>query len=96
LHRIEGAPKMKPTGDPAIAAAIEYERAALNALQALEGIGRTEKQGACLRFVKASAAMRALSLTERKRAADYIAARGMIPSGAVPTIHAAIEALSRD
>ena len=86
---------MTSSGDPAIAAATEYERATLNALLVLEQTDRASKQAACLRFVKALGALRALSRNDQMRASQHIARRGLIPENASRTIQAAMDALSR-
>jgi hypothetical protein len=63
--------------DPVIAAALEYESATLDALEALDGTDSEAQIAACVRFVDTMQAMDAMP--ERDRGLSYLVQRGRIP-----------------
>ena len=86
---------MKKRGDPVIAAALEYERAILDALAMLDGTdSEAQKAAACVRFIKALQAMDAMP--DRDRGLTYLMQRGRVPNFAWKRIHAAMEILAAD
>jgi hypothetical protein len=89
-----GRTDMKKSRDPVIAAALEYERATLDALETLDGTDREAQIAACVRFVQAMQTMGALP--DCDRGLTYLMQRGRIPDFAWKRIHAAVEILAAD
>ena len=84
---------MEKPDDPVIAAALEYESAVLDALQALQGNEVEAQKAACLRFADAAAAIDAMPARDYNRVGTYVTQRGRVPDFAWQVILAAMEAL---
>jgi len=83
------APTSKKPRDPVFVAALEYESAILNALQALAGIDDAAVIVACMRFIDAVQALDAMP--DRDRGLIYLMQRGGVPNFACKRIHALME-----
>jgi hypothetical protein len=80
---------LKKSRDPVFVAALEYESATLNALQALAGTDDAAVIAACMRFIDAIQALDAMP--DRDRGLAYLRRRGGVPNFAWKRIHAFME-----